>query len=152
MKIHIIAVGRAPNSPEQELVKRYQKRMQRPFLIHEVVAKKSAQGSLLKQAEAKLLASAIPNGGTLIALDEDGEIIDSHGFAKHIEHCQNRGIPHISFLVGGADGLCSSLKKKADITWSFGRLTWPHMLVRAMLCEQLYRAQQICVGHPYHRT
>ena len=86
-----------------------------------------------------------------IALDESGKTLSSREFADKISKWQQGGISSFAFIIGGADGLDDLVLKKAKVTWSFGRVTWPHLLVRALLAEQLYRAQTLISGHPYHR-
>jgi 23S rRNA (pseudouridine1915-N3)-methyltransferase len=84
-------------------------------------------------------------------LDGRGKTFSSEALAKQISAWQQRGDGSVVFLVGGADGLAESVRERADLLLSLGTMTWPHMLVRVMLIEQLYRAQQILAGHPYHR-
>ena len=88
----------------------------------------------------------------VLALDEKGEDIGSEAFAEKLQGLQNRGVSEMTIYIGGPDGLPESLKNRADLTLRFGRMTWPHMMVRVMLIEQLYRARQILAGHPYHRA
>lgn len=105
----------------------------------------------IKEKEAALLLKHLPAAGTIIACDEKGEIFDSRGFAAALEaHMEKRG-PQLTFVIGGADGLHESVLAKAHAKLSLGRMTWPHLLVRVLLGEQLYRARSIHAGHPYHR-
>ena len=87
----------------------------------------------------------------IVALDERGRTETSDAFARRLAHWRDDGVRTVGFVIGGADGLDETVRKKADFVLSFGALTWPHMLVRAMLAEQIYRAQSILAGHPYHR-
>jgi 23S rRNA (pseudouridine1915-N3)-methyltransferase len=98
-----------------------------------------------------LILGALPAGVPLVALDERGIQWSSRGLAARIAACRDRGSPELAFAIGGADGLHSMVLDRAEVILSLGSLTWPHLLVRGMLLEQLYRAQQILAGHPYHR-
>ena len=94
---------------------------------------------------------AIPAGAAVVVLDERGEQLDSSTFAGRIAAWRAEGRTDLACLIGGPDGLAESLRARADLLLAFGRMTWPHLLVRAMLVEQLYRAATILAGHPYHR-
>lgn len=113
-------------------------------------AKKNLSGPSLKEAEAELICPLL-SPGLVISLDERGKSLNSPEFAKILQNHQVHGQGPVTFVIGGADGLHDSIRKKSDHLISFGQLTWPHMLVRVLLLEQLYRAQQILSGHPYHR-
>lgn len=151
MKIHLIAIGNMKASPEKTLVGLYQKRLLWPFSIQETVCKKPLQGEQLKVAEEGLLSVLLPSEAPYICLDERGKDLTSVEFAMLIKQYQDQGEKHLSFVIGGADGLSEGMRRGASNLLSFGRLTWPHMMVRVLLMEQLYRAQQILAGHPYHR-
>ena len=101
--------------------------------------------------EAALIAEKIPDGAYVIALDERGKALKSRSFAQKLSDLADGGARDIVFAIGGADGLDQSLRERADLMLGFGPQTWPHMLVRTMLAEQIYRAQSIIAGHPYHR-
>jgi len=101
--------------------------------------------------EAPLILKHIPDKAFVIALDERGESFSSLDFAKKITKWGDAA-PELVFLIGGADGFDKTVREKANFLLSFGKQTWPHMMVRVMLLEQIYRAQQITAGHPYHRT
>ena len=137
MNITIIAVGKIKNKPESILFEEYAKRMSGKIEV--------------KELEDKIDHKFIPKGSFVVALDENGKQFSSRDFAKFIEEKQNNGISHFTFLIGGADGHDESTKSKADLLLSFGKLTLPHMMARAILAEQIYRAQSIISGHPYHR-
>lgn len=124
--------------PEADLIARYQKRLNWPFQITE-----------LPESGGK--SPALPPASRVIALDETGELLASLAFAQLLESWRNQGVREVRFLIGGADGLSDAERSGADAVISFGRATWPHMLARAMLVEQLYRATSILAGHPYHR-
>ena len=151
MRITIVAVGRLRAGPEQTLVDHFAKRISWPLEIREVEEKKNLTGNALKRREGELLLENCPTSSQIIALDERGREISSRAFAKKVSDWQDEGIGDLSILIGGADGLDDAVRKRANLTISFGRLTWPHMVVRGLLVEQLYRAQQIIAGHPYHR-
>jgi 23S rRNA (pseudouridine1915-N3)-methyltransferase len=98
-----------------------------------------------------LILADLPSRVPFVALDERGAPWSSRLLAERIANWRDQGCPEIAFAIGGADGLHSAVLERADATLSLGPMTWPHLLVRGMLLEQLYRAQQILVGHPYHR-
>ena len=155
MKIRIIALGRAKAGSEKSLVETYMKRLIWPTEIVELEAKKGLSGAELMAAEAELIAKALDarNKGkrVAIALDERGQNFGSRDFAKRIAALGNQGYGEIDFVIGGADGLAPEIRERAGLLLSFGAMTWPHMLVRVLLMEQVYRAQTIIAGHPYHR-
>jgi 23S rRNA (pseudouridine1915-N3)-methyltransferase len=156
MRIHICAVGRLRAGPERALIDDYLTRFDRtgralglgPAKIIEVGDKK---GSGIT-AEATLLEKSIPANARTCALDEHGKTLTSPQFADHIASWRDDGSQDLAFVIGGADGIDKSLLAKADFKLSLGAMVWPHMLVRAMLTEQLYRAATIVAGGPYHRT
>ncbi len=150
MRLTLIAVGRAKRSPEQELFNSYLKRLRPPLDLIEVEEKRPLAGPELMAREADLLAEKIPAGAYLVALDERGKAMKSRLFAEKIEEIRDAG-RDVVFVIGGADGLAEVIRDRADMILGFGPQTWPHMLVRAMLAEQLYRVQTILAGHPYHR-
>ncbi len=102
--------------------------------------------------EGRLLLHAIPDNARVIALDARGKALDSEGLAGLLSATADSGAAELTFLIGGADGFDPAVVKRADRLLSLGPMTWPHMLVRAMLAEQLFRAQSILTGHPYHRA
>ena len=145
MKITIKAIGKCKKgSPESELINEYIKRSKWDICVKE--ADNSNQ-----EKEAAFLTSGLPGNAKIIVLDERGINIKSSELAQNIEQWQNNGCNEIYFLIGGADGHLESTRQKADLLLSFGRLTLPHMLMRAVLSEQIYRIQTILSGHPYHR-
>jgi 23S rRNA (pseudouridine1915-N3)-methyltransferase len=157
MKLRILAVGRARSGPEATLIAEYQKRLHWPLAIEEVEEKRPLSGAELKAREGALLQATIDRvakaGGrpVVVALDERGKVLGSRDFAARLKGWEDRGAPEIVFLLGGADGLSPALRDEASFVLSLGQMTWPHLLARAMLVEQIYRAQQILAGHPYHR-
>ncbi len=118
-----------------------------PASVQEVEAKKGGMA-----AEAVLLEKAAEGSGPLVTLDERGKVLSSPEFAEKLGFWRDDGAGVATFVIGGADGIDASLRSKADFSISFGRMVWPHMLVRVMLAEQLYRATSILTGSPYHRV
>jgi 23S rRNA (pseudouridine1915-N3)-methyltransferase len=136
--------------PEAELVARYAARL-RPALAVTEIAEAQGAPAEVKRREGAALLAALPDRAFAVALDLGGEQPDTEAFAALLERWLGQSRP-LCFLIGGAEGLDSAVIQRADYVLSLGRLTWPHMLVRAMLAEQLYRARAIAAGHPYHRA
>ena len=147
----IIAVGRMKAGPQRELCETYLRRLNWPVRLVEVEAKPGLDGSALKRAEAEAIRGKLPDGAVTVALDERGKSLTSPEISAWIGARQGESVQHIAFVIGGADGLDDALRLEARLVLGFGQQTWPHMLARVMLLEQLYRAQQILAGHPYHR-
>ena len=152
MKITVIAVGRAKSGPEKDLYDNYARRITLPFDLKEVEEKKPLSGAELKRREAELILARVPEGAMLVALDETGKTMTSPAFAKKLGEWRDESIRNVVFVIGGADGLDDSVRKRANLVICFGTMTWPHMLVRGMLAEQIYRGLTILAGHPYHRV
>jgi 23S rRNA (pseudouridine1915-N3)-methyltransferase len=152
MRLHLLAIGKAKPGPELELFQQYCRRLSPPPTLRELEEKKPLTGEQRKAREAELLLGALPAGATLVALDERGAEMGSEAFAGRIRDWRDGGVQDLAFVIGGADGLHESVRARAALVLSFGRLTWPHMLVRALLAEQLFRAHSILTGHPYHRV
>ncbi|GGL73415.1 23S rRNA (pseudouridine(1915)-N(3))-methyltransferase RlmH [Wenxinia marina] len=156
MKVLVGAVGRLRAGPERDLVDDYLQRFDRsgralglgPASVVEVDDRKG--GGMA--AEGALLARAIPDGAAVCALDERGRTMSSPEFANLLGGWRDAGRATAAFVIGGADGLDPGLRNRADAVLSFGAMVWPHMLVRVMLAEQLYRAGQILARTPYHRA
>ncbi|OJY32330.1 MAG: 23S rRNA (pseudouridine(1915)-N(3))-methyltransferase RlmH [Rhodobacterales bacterium 65-51] len=156
MRVHLCAVGRLRAGPERNLIDDYTTRFDRtgralalgPFTEHEVEDRKG--GGM--EAEAALLERALPSGALLVTLDERGKLLSSPEFADHLAKWRDGGRQDVAFVIGGADGIAPALRARADFSISFGKMVWPHMLVRVMLAEQLYRAASILSGAPYHRA
>ena len=148
--MRIIAVGRLRGGPEAELVARYAARLRPALAITEVPEAQGAAAEVKRREGAALLA-ALPERAFAVALDLGGELPDTDAFAALLERWLGQSRP-LCFLIGGAEGLDGAVLRRAGHVLSLGRLTWPHMLVRAMLAEQLYRARSIAAGHPYHRA
>ncbi len=151
MRILIAAVGRAKRGPTLELYDHYANRLRWPLNLKEIEARPAGGAKVRKQREADLLLRAVPAKARLIALDEGGKTLSSAEFAMMIAKARDSGVDDLVFAIGGADGHARALLERADEVLSLGPMTWPHLLVRAMLAEQLYRAQQILIHHPYHR-
>jgi 23S rRNA (pseudouridine1915-N3)-methyltransferase len=120
-------------------------------MIVELEVRQRLSAAALKAREAELILAALPARSLLVALDPRGEMWSSRTFADRLSHWRDRGAPDLAFAIGGAEGLGAAILDRAAATMSLGPMTWPHFLVRGMLLEQLYRAQQILAGHPYHR-
>ncbi|MCC5986114.1 MAG: 23S rRNA (pseudouridine(1915)-N(3))-methyltransferase RlmH [Pararhodobacter sp.] len=156
MRVHLCAVGRLRKGPERALVDDYAQRFDRtgrglglgPLSEHQIEDKRG--GGI--EAEAALLRRACPAGALSVALDERGEVLSSPEFADRLARWRDGGANDLAFFIGGADGLAPALRDQAAMALSFGAMVWPHMLVRVMLTEQLYRAASILAGGPYHRV
>lgn len=154
--MHVCAVGRLRGGPEKALIDDYVQRFERTgralgltaLTLHEVEDKKG--GGMA--AEAALLRKALPDGAVVCCLDERGKVISSPDFAGKLAGWRDDGAGDVAFVIGGADGIDPALRAEADFSVSFGKMVWPHMMVRVMLSEQLYRAASILAGSPYHRV
>lgn len=151
MRITLVAVGRLKAGAAQALFEHYAARLRWRLSVKEVEERRSQPPEVLKQQEGGLLLAALPRGARVVALDEAGREMDSREFAALLGRWQDEGVQDLAFLIGGADGLSDKAREAADLTLSLGRMTWPHMLVRGLLAEQLFRAESILAGHPYHR-
>lgn len=150
MRLTICAVGRLKPGAERDLIEKYAKRLQWPLDIVEVEERRKLSPAELKAREGELLNAAIPRDTVRVALDERGMSMTSRKFADKMGNWRDQNRDTV-FLIGGAGGMTAALRDSADLTISFGAATWPHMLARVMLVEQIYRAQEILAGHPYHR-
>lgn len=138
MLLHIVARGKIGRSPECELVERYLKRIAWPIKVTELPDSGRSAGSL-------------PPNSVSIFLDERGKALSSMELAQLLEQWRDSGKREARFLIGGADGHTDAERDEADLLLSFGPATWPHLLIRSMLAEQLFRATSILANHPYHR-
>lgn len=138
MLLHIVARGRIGRSPEAELVDRYLKRIVWPTKVSE-----------LPDTGGKI--PLVGEQTKRILLDEKGETLSSTQFAQKLERWRDDGVREARFMIGATDGFDDAARDEADLLFSFGRATWPHLLARAMLAEQLFRATSILANHPYHR-
>jgi 23S rRNA (pseudouridine1915-N3)-methyltransferase len=150
LRLLIVAVGRVKSGPHLELQRLYADRLACPLEIKEVEERRKLPAPARQASEGELLLAALPDRAFVIALDERGKALTSADFARQIAKWQQT-TPTIAFLIGGADGHGEAVRTRADYLLALGAMTWPHLMVRAMLCEQLYRAQQILASHPYHR-
>lgn len=156
MRLTVSAVGRLKKGPEAELVADYLKRLRersRRIGISrvEIFEAREGGGEDRKRAEANLLTASLPKDGKIIALDENGRHVTSRELADILQACLNQGVRNAGFIIGGADGLAENIFTRADDRICFGKMTWPHRLVRVMLMEQLWRSVSILTNHPYHR-
>lgn len=151
MKLTLAAVGKARRDVHADLFAHYRSRLTWPLELREVDIRRKLPPEQLQEEEAGQLLAQVPDGAIAVVLDERGKTLSSGEFAEKIGAWRDEGVRDIVFLIGGADGHHDSCRKRADLLLSLGRATWPHMLVRGMIAEQLYRAQQILAGHPYHR-
>lgn len=151
MHIILCAVGRLKSGPERALFDHYLSRIPWTFDVVEVADRLKVPTPERRRLEAEQLLAKVPDGAKLVVLDERGKDLDSRGLAEKLGAWRDAGSRQAVFMIGGADGVDESLREKADLVLSFGRLTWPHMLVRALVAEQIYRAYAILSGHPYHR-
>ena len=138
MLLHIVARGKIAQNPEAQLVERYLKRISWPVKVTE-----------LPESGGK--PPSLPASSVTILLDEKGEQLGSLAFARRLERWRDAGRREARFLIGGADGFGDAERAGADLLLAFGKATWPHLLARAMLAEQLFRATSILANHPYHR-
>lgn len=149
MKIQILAIGKLRGG-EAEWCDEYAKRLKGSVTIKEMAVSKNLPEDATQKAEADLLLAAIPAKSFIVLLDERGKDMTSREFSAKLTAWQEQS-GQVTFLIGGASGVTDKVRAAAQVTLGFGQLTWPHRLVRVMLLEQLYRAQQIASGHPYHR-
>jgi 23S rRNA (pseudouridine1915-N3)-methyltransferase len=148
--MHLIAVGRLRAGPEAVLLSRYAGRLRPALTIVEVPDANGAPAEI-RRREGEALLAALPREAFAVALDIAAPAPSSTAFAALLETWLADG-KKPAFLIGGAEGLSAAVLARADHVLSLGPLTWPHMLVRVMLAEQLYRARAIAAGHPYHRA
>ena len=139
MLLHVIARGKIARTPEAELVTRYEKRIAWPVRLTEL----PESGGRVPEPQAPYRT---------VLLDEKGKDLTSDEFARLLEHWRDGGIRECRFVIGAADGHSDEERREADLLLAFGKATWPHLLARAMLLEQLFRATSILAGHPYHRA
>ena len=139
MRLHVIARGKIGRSPEADLVARYMKRITWPVIQTELPDSGGTVPAALTPAREVLL-------------DERGRQLSSEEFAALLGRWRDEGVREARFLISAADGHADAARSKADLLLGFGPMTWPHLMVRAMLAEQLWRATSILAGHPYHRS
>ena len=149
-ELRLIAVGRIGNGPDAALFARYAARL-RPRLVVSELPDGRGSANEIKRREADAILALVPTQTFLVALDHGGVAPSSEAFAARLTGWQDSSRP-VCFVIGGAEGLEARVIARADAVLSLGPLTWPHLLVRVMLAEQLFRAQAIAAGHPYHRA
>jgi len=147
--LRLIAIGRLRDGPEAELFARYNARLRPRLAVTELPEARGAPVEI-RRREGEALLAAVPSGAFIVALDRSGDAPDSEALARLLERWLSAG-RDVCFMIGGAEGLDAPVLARAGHVLSLGPMTWPHLLVRAMLAEQLYRARSIAAGHPYHR-
>jgi len=160
VQVGIFAIGRMKKGAESDLIERYCERFSRCAIshgltfsgVHEFVESRASSAALRQAEEAEKITAALTSDGYFIALDERGKTMASPEFAALIERQKDSGTRQLMFAIGGPDGHNELIRQRADQLLSFGRMTWPHQIVRILLAEQLYRATMILSGHPYHRA
>lgn len=148
--MRIVAIGRSRDGPEAELFARYVTRIRPALNLTELPDGYGAPAEI-KRREGEALLAALPAGAFVISLDLAGEALDSPSFSRRLEGWLGLSRP-LRFVIGGAEGLDAPVLDRANFVLSLGCLTWSHLLARAMLAEQIYRARTIAAGHPYHRS
>lgn len=159
MRLSVLAIGRLAPGPETALTDSYLRQVDGfrtrsrigPARLRELDAKKPKAGEDQRDAEARLLFEAASSADVIVTLDERGTSLGSQAFADTLGRWRDEGAREAAFLLGGADGHGAAAREQARLILSFGAMTWPHALARAMLAEQLFRAATILAGHPYHR-
>ena len=158
MRLAVVAVGRLKSGPERDLVERYRERVNglaRPLGFASLEMAEVVEGRARREVDRRLeegeALRAKAGTATLLAFDERGASLTSEALAARIAGWRDEGRPALACLVGGPDGLDSGLRQSCELVLSFGRLTLPHQLVRALVVEQVYRCLTILAGHPYHR-
>jgi len=147
----VVAIGKLRHGLFAELQAFYGARILPPVAIVELEVRQRLPAAVLRAREAALILDAVPAGARLVVLDKRGAVWSSRGLADRLSAWRVEGVAELAFAIGGAEGLGDAVFGRADERLSLGAMTWPHRLVRGMLLEQLYRAQQIQGGHPYHR-
>lgn len=160
MEISLLAVGRLKAGPERELCERYFERALksgrklglRGFTVDEIPEGRGVRPQDRITSEEAAIIAKLRDADKVISLDAGGDLVDSDAFAQNLAKDAAASIARTVFVIGGADGLGSGILGRSHRRLSFGRLTWPHQMVRILLAEQLYRATTILSGHPYHRA
>ena len=151
LRLHLLAIGRLRRGPLYEVQALYAGRIVPAVTIIELEERRKLPPPALRAREAELILGALPEGARLVALDRQGAAWTSRDFAGRFAAWRDGGGDAVAFAIGGAEGLGQTVIARADAVLSLGAMTWPHFLARCMLLEQIYRAQQILAGHPYHR-
>ncbi len=151
MRIHLVAIGKLKAGPLKNLEQFYAGRIAWPLQISEIASKRKLPPPELRRHEGDLLLEACPKDAVIVALDERGKAFSSLEFSRLLGRWRDNGARDLAFLIGGAEGLSDGVKKRVGLVLSLGPATWPHFLARGMLLEQIYRAETLLAGHPYHR-
>jgi 23S rRNA (pseudouridine1915-N3)-methyltransferase len=152
MSVRILAVGKKHESWVSEGIDRYSKRLKKPFDVSwQLLPHSSREGDAARAEESARILSKVEGRDHLMLLDERGRNFDSPGLARHLQGRFDAG-QHVTLVIGGAYGVDASVHERADSVWSLSKLVFPHQLVRLILAEQLYRAQEIAGGRPYHHV
>jgi 23S rRNA (pseudouridine1915-N3)-methyltransferase len=153
MRISILAIGKFENSPQQTLFLDYAKRLKWKIELKEFELRNAKNFAVpqIKEGEGRLILQALRPSTKLIALDENGQEFSSQNFSKLISNFGLRGESDLTFVLGGANGIAPEILQKSSLKLSLGKMTLPHLLARVILIEQIYRAETIISGHPYHR-
>jgi 23S rRNA (pseudouridine1915-N3)-methyltransferase len=146
----VIAVGKLKKGAYHDLQEDYLKRVRWPLNLYEVESRYSDPDQMNADENRKIKDHLSANAFIMV-MDERGDGLRSLDFAETLQKMQNNGVDQMQFVIGGADGVNDEVRDQASLMLSFGQQTWPHMMARVMLLEQIYRAQQILAGHPYHR-
>lgn len=156
MQFHIAAVGRfgggRAHAAERALFERFAERIAPPPILVEVEEKRPLAPPERRRREGDLLLAALPAGAFVVVLDEKGRQLASAELADRLGRLRDEGTRHVAFVIGGADGHDEAVRQAAHLMLSLGPMTWPHLLVRGLIAEQIFRAQSILAGHPYHRA
>lgn len=151
MKLLLAAVGRGRPGPERELFEDYRRRLSWPLSLREVEERRRLPVEQRINREGDLLLAQIPGDAATVVLDQRGKSLNSEGLAAALAGWRDGGRGWVAFLIGGADGHDARVRGRGDLVLSLGPMTWPHMLVRILLAEQIYRSECILNNHPYHR-
>lgn len=149
-KIDLIVVGKVKKGSWYDLIEDYKTRIKWPVNLIEIESKYT-DGKAQQEQENRFILDKLDTNSFVVVLDERGNGLRSLDFANTLQKIRDTGEAKLTFLIGGAEGFTEDVRNKANMLISFGQQTWPHVMVRVMLLEQIYRAQQILAGHPYHR-
>ena len=151
MRITILAVGKIRNSIFNQLYELYIKRLRWEVVLYEIEPHNKKNLAAQQKDESTQLIALIPSEACVITLDERGKLLSSRELASWIEEKIEEGTKDICVIIGGSNGLDPNILLKSNLVLALGRATWPHLMVRGMIAEQIYRVQQILSGHPYHK-
>jgi 23S rRNA (pseudouridine1915-N3)-methyltransferase len=151
VKIAVIAIGKARRDEAAALFDHYAKRIRSTIDVRELPEARGRTADERMGREGQAIVDVLPKNAAVVALDPRGKAMTSETFAAFLGKTAESG-RGVAFVIGGADGLAVAVRERADVVLSFGIMTWPHLMVRAMLAEQIYRAETILAGHPYHRA